>query len=300
MLPGAFAQVLSGVLAFVLMLCILLTGLTAGLQLFTGTTKIHADVALNPEVRAAQMARITDKVNKLAEKNGFAPETALSLITEAALDQYNVGMISWWQGLLQADPTFTAPAWDATALEAAIAADAGFLAAHEERQVKSAARNAAKDVAAAIQEAVLPIRANLISFAFSKVLGKIDLAKYMAYVPYLPWAMGLACLLLSAAIMLLCARRPVRGAAFVGSGLCAGGLSTGCMMLAVALLDVPNMVSTMSVLLGLQVRLALHHLGLLLGAGALVCAVIGLALIFLHQKKMTALRRRLAAMEVQA
>ena len=47
----------------------------------------------------------------------------------------------------------------------------------------------------------------------------LDLAKYMAFVPYLPWGMGLVCALLCAVIMLLCARRPVRGAAFVGSGL---------------------------------------------------------------------------------
>lgn len=299
-LPGAAAQVLSAILAFVLTMCILLTGVTAGLHLFTGTTKIHADVALNPQVRAAQLERISAKVEKAAEKHGFAVETVMNLITGEKLDDYNVGMIAWWQGLLQADPTFAAPAFDATALEAAIAADAGFLASHEERQVKSASRSAANDVAAAVQEAVLPIRANLISFAFSKVLGKIDLAKYMAFVPYLPWVMGLVCLLVCAAIMLLCARQPVRGAAFVGSGLCAGGLSMGCVMLAVFFMNVPAMVEAMSALLGMQVCLALNNLGLVLGAGAGLCVLAGLLMILRHQKKMASLRRRLATMEVQA
>ena len=300
MLPGAAAQVLSALLAFMLTMCILLTGVTAGLHLFTGTTKLHADVALNPEVRAAQEARISAEVADLAGEHGFAAETVMALITGDKLDEYNLGMISWWQGLLQADPTFAAPAFDAAALEAAIAADEGFLAAHEERQVKSASRSAASDVAAAVQEAVLPIRANLISFAFSKVLGKVDLARYMAFVPYLPWAMGLVCLFLCAVIMLLCARQPVRGAAYVGSGLCAGGLSMGCVMLAVYLMNVPAAVETMSALLGLQVRLALNNLALVLGAGAGLCVLAGLIMLFRHQRRMASLRCRLAAMEVQA
>lgn len=299
-LPGAAAQILSAVLALVLTLCVLLTGVTAALQLFIGTDGIHARVALDPGVREAQMARITERVNALSAKHGFAPETALNLITPEALDAYNTGMIGWWQGLLQADPELVAPAWPTAALEEAITADEGFRAAHEERQYKSAARSGAGDVATAVQEAVLPIRASLISFAFSKVLGKIDLAKYMVLVPYLPVMTALAGALIAAVIMLLCARRPVRGLAYVGSGLCAGGLSLGCVIAAVAGIGLPEMVSTLSVLLGQQVALALRLLGLILGGGAAVCVIAGLAMIFVHQRAMLRLRSRLAAMEVAA
>ncbi|MBR4082342.1 MAG: hypothetical protein IKK21_11205 [Clostridia bacterium] len=299
-LPGAAAQTASVVLALLLTLCVLLTGVTAGLQLFTGTDGMHARVALDPGVREAQMARITERVNALSAKHGFAPETALNLITPEAMDAYNIGMIGWWQGLLQTDPVLVAPAWPSAALEEAITADEGFRAAHEERQYKSAARSAAGDVATAVQEAVLPIRASLISFAFSKVLGKIDLAKYMVLVPYLPVVTALADALLFAVIMLLCARRPVRGLVYVGSGLCAGGLSLGCVILAVAGIGLPERISTLSVLLGQQVALALRQMGMMLGGGAAVCVIAGLAMIFVHQRVMMRLRARLDAMEAQA
>ena len=299
-LPGAAAQVCSALLAFLLTVCVLLTGVTAGLHLFTGTHAIHESVALDESVRTAQMTRLTERVDKLSAKHGFAAEMVMALIDPAALDAYNVGMISWWQGLLQADPVLVAPAWPSVALEEAIMADEGFRASHEERQYKSASRTAAGDVAVAVQETVLPIRANLISFAFSKVLGKIDVAKYMTFVPYLPWMTGLASLLLIAVIMLLCARRPVRGLAYAGSGLCAGGLSMGCVIAAVASMGLAETVSTLSTLLGVQVALALRQLGLILGGGAATCVILGLAMIFAHQKAMLRLRSRLDALEVQA
>lgn len=299
MLPGVVTQLICVLLAMMLMMCVLLTGVTAGLHLFTGVPGLHESVAATAEVQAAQAEQINRKVGELSAKHGFAADTAMALITAEEVADYNRRAVTWWQGLLAESPTLTAPAWPTEELEAAILADAGFCAANEEQKQAANARKAAADVAAAVQETILPIRANLISFAFSKVLGKIDVAKYMAFVPYLPVITGLLAALTAAVIMLLCARQSARGWAYVGSGLCAGGFAMICLMAAVAMIGLPDMVGGMSALLGMQVGLAMRQVGLILGVGAGVCAVTGLMMIGAHQKRMLSIRRRLAAMEVQ-
>lgn len=294
-MPGPFAHAVSLVLTLLLTLCLLLSAVSLTAWRVLSDSSLHESVALDPAVTDAQMARITEKVTSLAEKYSFDPSPVLALVTRESVEAYSREVIAWWMGILSPNADLTAPRWACDALEETIRQDPLFQENTPSGRQKSVARDkCAGGVITAVTNAVLPIRTELISFALTKVLGRVDAASYAAYLPYLAPVFGLCALVLCAALMLLMSRRLVKCLCYIGAGLAGSGIVLFGVMGALALLRLTERVSETSALLGMQTALLTGRLALQTGLIAGACLVVGLIMIGVHQHSMMKLRRGLA------
>ena len=122
-----------------------------------------------------------------------------------------------------------------------------------------------------------------------------DVPTLRGYLPYLPWALLAACVLLAGLLLLCTHKRMIKGVLYIGSACGAAGICLGVIMGAVAYLDLPGRLAAASALLSMQLRLLLQSLALPMGLTALGLLVLGLMLIGIHQHRMN--RLRLSVME---
>lgn len=295
-MPGGAAHAAAVILALIMTLCLLLSGCTALVNTLMNDTALHESVALSDQVQTAQKEKIFAKVNTLAEKYSFAPETVNAFLTDEALEDYNRQVITWWMSLLDTAPSLTAPSFSTTDMIEAIMADEQFKGNTSTGRRKAIARDeVAAVIAQTVQETVLPLRSALISLGMSQVLQRVNLAKYTAIIPHLPWIFLGASVMLMCLTVLVMARRPLRALVYIGSSLSAAGLLDLALILCLKLLDLPGWVGQVSSMLSLQVSLLQEKLMpvMLLCGGCGLLA--GLVLIGLHQHGMLKIRRSLAA-----
>lgn len=295
-MPGGAAHAAAVILALIMTLCLLLSGCTALVNTLMNDTALHESVALSDQVQTAQKEKIFAKVNTLAEKYSFAPETVNAFLTDEALEDYNRQVITWWMSLLDTAPSLTAPSFSTTDMIEAIMADEQFKGNTSTGRRKAIARDEiAAVIAQTVQETVLPLRSALISLGMSQVLQRVNLAKYTAIIPHLPWIFLGASVMLMCLTVLVMARRPLRALVYIGSSLSAAGLLDLALILCLKLLDLPGWVGQVSSMLSLQVSLLQEKLMpvMLLCGGCGLLA--GLVLIGLHQHGMLKIRRSLAA-----
>ena len=295
-MPGGAAHAAAVILALIMTLCLLLSGCTALVNTLMNDTALHESVALSDRVQTAQKEKIFAKVSALAEKYSFAPETVNAFLTDEALEDYNRQVITWWMSLLDTAPSLTAPSFSTTDMIEAIMADEQFKGNTSTGRRKAIARDEiAAVIAQTVQETVLPLRSALISLGMSQVLQRVNLAKYTAIIPHLPWIFLGASVMLMCLTVLVMARRPLRALVYIGSSLSAAGLLDLALILCLKLLDLPGWVGQVSSMLSLQVSLLQEKLMpvMLLCGGCGLLA--GLVLIGLHQHGMLKIRRSLAA-----
>ena len=299
-MPGAFAHVVSAVLALLMTLCLLLSGCTVLLSNLLNNTSLHESVALSDEVLSAQKEKIFAEVDALAEKYSFNKETVTVFLTDDAIKSYNQEVIAWWTSLLGTAPSLNAPTWPTTDMIEAIMADEQFKENTSTGRRRAIARDEiAAVIAETVQEAVLPMRSALISLGMSMVLQKVSVTKYTSVIPHLPW------ILLGASVMLMCltvlvmARRPLRALVYIGGAVAAAGLlalgANGCLLA----LDIPGWVGQVSSMLSLQASLLISKILPVMWLCGGAALLVGLVLIGVHQHGMLKIRRSLAAKGVE-
>ena len=289
-MPGKLAHVLAFVLALLLTLTLTMTCLTWQVNRVLTDADMHRAVYLDSRVTDAQMARIQARVEEIAREHPFQVETVMDIVNEDAVKTFNSEANAWWMGLMQPDPVLEAPAFDASDVEAAVREDAVFLENTPSTHYRTVARDdIAYEVGVAVNKAVLPVRADVLSIVMPKVLEKIDLPVYMGYLAMTPWA----CLGVSAVLALLLVLVMIRrlskaglyiGAAMMASALCVAGL--GVMLY---LIGVTGMISELSMLLALQVSLLTKQIALQAGGYVAAALILGGGLIALHQADMNRL-----------
>ena len=290
LLPGHLAHTLAILLTFLMTLTVFCAPLLwQGVRLLTDEA-LHESVALDSAVNDAQMVRITNMVEDLAAAQSFDPATVLALVTPDAVRAYNGEVIRWWMGLLQPDPVLTAPEWDAEALQDAVREDPLFQEAVPSTLRRATARDkVAYPIAEGVQATVLPIRDQLVTLAMPKVLEKVDLPRLVSLAGMVPPALAGASALLALLVLALMHRRLCKGGMYIGSALSAAGLLTLITLGAVALINPAGMIAQASSLLALQAELLLKKLALPLVITAAAELAVGLALIAVHQRRMTRL-----------
>ena len=293
LLPGRLAHTLAILLTFLMTLTLFAAPLLwQGVRLLTDET-LHESVALDSAVNDAQIVRITNMVENLAAEQSFDPATVLALVTPDAVRAYNAEVIRWLMGLLQPDPVLTAPEWDAETIQDAVREDPLFQEAVPSTLRRATARDkVAYPTAEAIQATVLPIRDQLVTLAMSKVLEKVDLPALLTLAGRVPPVLAGASALLALLVLALMHRRLCKGGMYIGSALAAAGLLTLMTIGAVALINPAGMIAQASSLLALQVGLLLKKLALPLVITAAAELAVGLALIAVHQRRMTRLTTR--------
>ncbi|MGN0745083.1 MAG: hypothetical protein ACI4ML_00260 [Aristaeellaceae bacterium] len=293
LLPGKLAHTLAILLTLLMTLTLFAAPLAwQGVRLLTDE-KLHESVALDSDVTDAQMVRITNMVEDLAQEHSFDPATVLALVTPEAVRAYNVEVIQWWMGLMQPDPELSAPEWDALAIQEAVRADPLFQEAVTPTLRRATARDkVAYPIAETIQSTVLPIRDKLVTLAMPKALEKVDLPGLLALADKLPLALTGASAVLALLVLGLMHRRLCKGGMYIGSALSAAGLLTLAAMGLVMLLNPCGMIAQASSMLAMQAGLLLKKLALPLLILSVAELVAGLALIGVHQRRMTRLATR--------
>lgn len=286
-LPGRVAHGLAWLFTLLLTLCLTLTCLSWQAAHVLTDAGLHKSIALDSQVLSAQLARIEEKVNQLAEEYFFQPETVMTLVDEDALAEYNRQVISWWMGLFQPDAALDAPMWDTSAIEQAVRADALFMEHTAANMRRSIARDkVAYQVGLAVRRAVLPVRADILSALLPTVMERVNLPVLTQWVGRLPMLCGAASVAIALVLLLLMHVRPSKAALYIGAGLGASGMSVLGLYLIAALLDLGGLAGEISSLLAMQMGLLGRKLLLQAGLYAVAVLVAGLGLIGLHQRDM--------------
>ena len=241
-LPGKVAHVLAALLAFMMMLV-----MTAGclVWLVNGVltdTAMHESIALDSRVIDQQMARIEARVAELAQEHPFQVETVTAIVNRESVENFNREAIAWWTGLMQADPAVEAPAYDAGDVEAAVREDPVFQENTPSTRRRTVARDdIAYEVGRAVNEAVLPVRTDVLAIVLPTVLEKVDLPVVMNYLALVPQLCGMAAVVLALLVMLVMLRRVSKAALYIGAGLAGSGLCVIGVGLVLHLLGVTGM-----------------------------------------------------------
>lgn len=286
-MPGKLAHGLSILLTLLMTLTLLLCMFSwQSVRLLTDSDLHHA-VASADEVTNAQMERIQAAIDEIAAEQPIQPETIAELVTPDAIRTYSIACSDWWLGLLQAEPTLAAPEWDTQAIEDAVREDECF-----QENVRSTLRRAtARDqiaypLAQTIQETVLPLRTQLISFVLPEVLERVDVPALLTLAAKIPLFCLAACVVLALLVLLLMHRCPCKGGLYIGSALAAAALLVLLFMLGIVLLNPAALVAQANALLALQLSLLLKQLALKPLCISVSMLVIGFCLIALHQSRM--------------
>ena len=291
-LPGKFARFAAGVMAFILMLTLTLTCLTWQVNRVATDRALHESIAADGRITTMQLERIRQRVEELAGEYHFQAETAMQFITADTLAEHSRQAIAWWMGLMGEEPETEAPMWDTGDMEQAIREDTLF----QENTPANMRRTTARDLIAyeiglAVDKAVLPVRADILSLVMPKALEMVDVPVYMQYLAMVPMLCAGACAVLALLILLVTLRRVSKAARCIGIALVAAALCIVTVGVTAYLLDVTGMVGTISTLLAAQVSLLTKQVALQSALFAAGCLVIGLCLIGLHQKDMRRLYR---------
>ena len=78
--------------------------------------------------------------------------------------------------------------------------------------------------------AVTPLRLSLLSLGLGKALSMADVPTLRGYLPYLPWALLAACVLLAGLLLLCTHKRMIKGVLYIGSACGAAGICLGVIM----------------------------------------------------------------------
>ncbi len=290
-MPGPVAHLLCIITCLVMTALLTLMGIAFPAARLLTDRSLHLSVAQQDAVLDAQYARIGDKVDALAAQIPFEPKTAMDHVTRQDLATYNAQVVDWWMGLFRENPELTAPAYTAEGLLEDVKADETFRAGVPETSWTATARDKViKGVEDIVTQAVTPLRLSLVSLGISQALARVDAPALTGYLPYLPWALLAASLLLAGLMALFTHKRMIRGVLYIGTACAASGLCLGALLGTFAWLDLPARMTDFSALLALQLQLLLSKLAIPFGLTALALFVLGLVLIGCHQRRMRRIR----------
>lgn len=181
--------------------------------------------------RAVGAKEIQQTLQALEDAYAFDPLILKGNISTAALSRFSQETLSYWYKLIQGVAEGTPPTWDTAPMAQALQEDAAFAARWQAQGAQAMAAQAAQELAAAVQNAVSPMR------ILPHRLELFSARGYSAKAAF--W--GVLLLLLSVlpvvAIRLLQHIRPFQTLWFVGGALLAAFL--GCMALLAALRGFP-------------------------------------------------------------
>lgn len=282
--PGKAARVLAAVLTLLMMLTLTLGCFVWQTERVLTDRALHESIALDSRVVDAQMQRINARVNEIAQAHPFRVETVTNVVTRQSVEEFNRDVVSWWLGLMQADPVMETPAYDAGDVEAAVREDAVFQENTPSTRRRAVARDdIAYEVGRAVDRAVLPVRADVLGILLPKVLEMVNVPSLMNILAMAPQLCGVAALILALLVLLVLVRRPSCAGLYVGAGLAGSALCVAGFGLMAYLLDVTGMVAEISPLLAMQVSLLTKQVALQAGIYAAAALAAGMVLIALYQ-----------------
>ena len=283
-MPGKAAHILAWVLTLLLTLALTAGCLTWQANRVLTEASVHESVALDGRVQQAQRNRIEARVQELAQTYSFQAEPVMALVSTDSIARYNRDVIAWWMGLLGKAPVFDVPAWPTREVESTVREDELFKANTPSEMRRTTARDkVAYQVGQAVQKAVLPVRADILSLLMPKVMEKVNVPTYMHYLSLLPLVCVIAAGILALVLLLLMIRRMSKAALYIGAALGASGLCALGMCGVFSLLGISGMVGEISALLALQLDILAEKVYLQVGIYAVIALALGMGLIALHQ-----------------
>lgn len=291
-MPGKFAHLCAILLTFCLVLTLLASLWSWQAVRLLTDSDMHHTVAGDEAVIDAQMERINAVIESTAEAQHFDPATIQALVTREDIRTFSLQCADWWLGLLQQDPALTAPEWDTQAMEDAVREDELFRENVRATLRRSVARDdVAYPIAQTIQETVLPLRTQLISFVLPEVLERVDAPALITLLQKIPLIFLGGSAVLALLILLCMFRMPSKGGLYIGAAMGACALVSLLLMLGILLLDPAAMIAQANTLLSLQLTLLLRQMALKPLIISIALLVISTTLTALHQKRM---RQRIA------
>lgn len=286
-MPGKLAHLFAILLTFCLVLTMLASLWSLQAARLLTDSEMHHTVAGDDAVIDAQMERINTVIASTAEAQHFDPATIQALVTREDVRAFSLQCADWWLGLVQADPVLAAPVWDTQPMEDAVREDELFRENVRSTLRRSVARDdVAYPIAQTIQETVLPLRTQLISFVLPEVLTRVDVPMLVALLQKAPLIFLAASAVLALLILLCMIRMPFKGGLYIGAAMGACALISLLILLGVLLLEPATIVAQANALLSLQLTLLLKQMALKPLLISIFLLVLSADLIFVHQKCM--------------
>lgn len=248
-----------------------------GIQVMT-SRGLHERVALDGSQIDAQMARIAEELEPIAQEYGFSPEPVLAAIGREQVTGLDRQVVEWWTGLLSTGEMKEPPVFR-TDLQAVLQADERFIGGLNPLAVSSTIESVESRVGNMVRKTALLFRDQLIRAAFRKAEGMADIPKALELLKTAPLICGLAALLIAGLIALMMSRKIQTAGQYIGGALSACGLLMLLTLLLVRALDLRDMLGEASqALLSQYVRLAGIISLEVIGSAALLMAAGGFAM----------------------
>ena len=215
-----------------------------GIQIMT-SRGLHERVALNGAQIDAQMTRIAEGLEPIAREYGFSPEPVFAAVSREQVIEMDRQVVEWWTGLLSTGELKEAPVFQAD-LQNVLEADEGFLSGLNPLAVSSTIESVETRVAGMVRKTGVLFRDKLMSAAFQRAEGMVNLPRILELLKAAPAICGLAALLLAGIIALMMSRKIQTAGQYIGGALSACGLLMLLTLLLIRMLNLREMLSEAS------------------------------------------------------
>ena len=231
----------------------------------------------------AEKELAAERVNRLAELYGFAPEPVSALVSEETLKELNAQASRWWSSVLRDGRPGQDVTWEVPELETLLVSDPGLTGLQEEENAENLVVRTAEDIRKSITRMVLPVRAQLVRLGLQKVENKVDIQSIVTFLLDLPWTALALCALLAGLIALLEGRGASFARLYIGSSLGGAAIVLVCLAVLALCAGVQPMIREASG--GLAIQYADIMTRSLVRAGALAAAMTAGCVLCLRQRR---------------
>lgn len=269
------------IVACAMILCWMLTGsaLTVEGEILLNCSGLHESITCSDENIDRIENQTVQVINRLAEQYGFDPGPVREIASREAIRTFTRQCTAWWMKILREGITEEAPAFQADEIIAVVRADTGYQNTVPSYEQRSVARD---KIAYVIEKTVtgkaFPLRAELVNPALEIASRKVDLNRYLIYLPWIHIFCILTSILILGAIVFASARRPEFG------NLCIGAAFNGCAILlmtvtaALLMADLPGMIRATSADVAANTEMLIRQVVLHLGLAILLNLGVGIGL----------------------
>ncbi len=268
--PSPGVRIAAAFFAWILTGCLLAATLSLlGIHAMT-SSGLHTRVALGKDSVDRQMERIEEKIQKMAEEYGFAPETVSALITRESVEAYDREIVAWWTGAASSGTLPEEPHYEPEGIGEALNADEEFLRGREEAMIRVNSDSVEREIAETVEKSAVLFRDLLIQAGFRFAGDSVDLPMMVSLLRKIPVIAGLAGLLMAGLIALVTSRRIRTAGRYIGGAMCACGLLMILVTILLKLLNLRGMIAEASAAMETQ----FIHLARILNLETLGCALV--------------------------
>lgn len=246
--------------------------------------ELHISAATNDRIITDQIARVSRRVEELAEDYSFSAGDVLAGITREDFEALNRETAVWWTRIVNEGRIETIPAWSAGPIRPVIEATLDDEKIPAGRTRFEVASEVSSILEKSVQDTMMPVRKALITLGVRYLKRRIDLPGAVRMASQAPGFGAAVSLILAGMIALLLAKDIRRSLKYYGAAFAGAGISAAAGGILIRMLDIPGMVRQATDGFADQLDMTMGTVMLESGIAAAVLLAAGFACLILYTR----------------